>query len=106
MTRYSHYDSILVEQVTERKYKMDIVYRVVDMPIKEFTTKIWGRKTKDDFDFQDKILFRTNNPYDLIDYDENLTVLVYADNDIDWFTVRDIVTDAKGYRDFLAIPFN
>ena len=85
---------------------MNIVYRVVDMPIKEFTTKIWEAKAKGDFDFQDKILFRTNNPYDLIDYDENLTVLVYADNDIDWFTVRDVVTDAESYRDFLAIPFN
>lgn len=85
---------------------MNIVYRVVDMPIKEFTTKIWEHKIKDDSDFQDKILFRTNNPYDLIDYDENLTVLVYTDGVMDWFTVKDVITDAKDYRDFLAIPFN
>ena len=83
------------------------VYKVVDMPIKEFTRKFWeAKKEKDTFDFQDKILFETKNPYDLTDYDEKLTVLVYAYGDMDWFTVKDVVTDAEPYRDFLAVPFN
>lgn len=85
---------------------MNIIYKVVDMPIKEFTNRFWECKTKDDFDFQDKVLLETNNPYALDDYDENLTVLVYVDGDMDWFTVGDVVNDTKDYRDFLAIPFN
>ena len=85
---------------------MNITYKVVDMPIKEFTNRFWECKTKDDFDFQDKILLETNNPYALTDYDENLTVLVYVDGDMECFTVKDVVEDAKDYRDFLAIPFN
>lgn len=86
---------------------MSIVYKVVDMPIKEFTKKfLEAKKARDTFDFQDKILFETKIPYDLADYDENLTALVYNDGDLDWFTVRDIVEDARDYRDFLAIPFN
>lgn len=86
---------------------MNIVYKVVDMPIKEFTKKFWeAKKTRNDFDFQDKVLLETKNPYALTDCDENLTVLVYNDGDLDWFTVKDVVTDAESYRDFLAIPFN
>ena len=90
---------------------MNIVYKVVDMPIDDFTKRFWEDKAGIPFDFQDKILLETNNPYALEDYDENLTVLVYIDEntsseDMDWFTVKDVVTDAKDYRDFLAIPFN
>ena len=83
---------------------MDIIYKVIDMPIE--TKRFWEDKAGITFDFQDKVLLETNNPYALEDYDENLAVLVYVDGDMDWFTVRDIVTDAKDYRDFLAIPFN
>lgn len=83
---------------------MNITYKVIDMPIKEFTKEFC--KAGNYFDFQDKILLEANNPYALTDYDENLTVLVYADGDMDWFTVKDVVNDAKDYRDFLAIPFN
>lgn len=85
---------------------MDIIYKVVDMPIKDFTKRFWEAKAGLPFDFQDKILLETNNPYALEDYDEKLTVLVYVDGDMDWFTVKDVVTDAESYRDFLAIPFN
>lgn len=86
---------------------MNIVYKVVDMPIKEFTKKFWeAKKARDAFDFQDKILLETKIPYDLADYDENLTALVYNDGDLDWFTVKEVLTDAEPYRDFLAIPFN
>jgi hypothetical protein len=90
---------------------MNITYKVVDMPIDNFTKRFWEAKAGLPFDFQDKILLETNNPYALEDYDENLTVLVYIDEntsseDMDWFTVKDVVTDAESYRDFLAIPFN
>jgi hypothetical protein len=85
---------------------MNITYKVVDMPIKDFTKRFWEAKAGLPFDFQDKILLETNNPYALEDYDENLTVLVYAYGDMDWFTVKDVINDAKDYRDFLAIPFN
>lgn len=85
---------------------MNIVYKVVDMPIEEFTKRFWEDKAGIPFDFQDKILLEANNPYALEDYGENLTVLVYNDGDMDWFTVKDVVTDAEAYRDFLAIPFN
>lgn len=86
---------------------MNIVYKVVDMDIKEFTKKFWeAKKTKDGFDFQDKVLLETKDPYALTEYDENLTTLVYNEGDLDWFTVEDVVTDEKSYRDFLAIPFN
>ena len=86
---------------------MNIVYKVVDMPIKEFTKKfLEAKKVRNAFDFQDKILLETKIPYDLTDCDENLTVLVYNDGDLDWFTVKEVVTDAEPYRDFLAIPFN
>lgn len=86
---------------------MNIIYKVVNMPIDDFTKKIWEAKAGNYyFDFQDKILLETNNPYALEDYDENLTVLVYNDGDMDWFTVKDVITDAEAYRDFLAIPFN
>lgn len=101
-----NHDNILVEQATERKNEMNIDYEVVDMPIKEFTKRFWERKAGIPFDFQDKILLKTENPYALTDYDDGLTVLIYLDDDIDWFTVKDIVTDAEEYRDFLAIPFN
>ena len=84
---------------------MNTIYKVVDMPIKEFTRKFWEGKAGT-FDFQDKVLLETNNPYALTDYDENLTVLVYAYGDLDWCTVKDVLTDAEPYRDFLAIPFN
>ena len=89
---------------------MNIIYKVVDMPIKEFTKRFWEGKAGT-FDFQDKVLLETNNPYALTDYDENLTVLVYIDKDMawedmDWFTVKDVLTDAEPYRDFLVIPFN
>lgn len=83
---------------------MNIIYKVIDMPID--TKRFWEDKVGISFDFQDKILLETNNPYALEDYDENLTVLVDADGDMGWFTVRDIVEDAGNYRDFLAIPFN
>lgn len=83
---------------------MDINYKVIDMPIE--TKRFWEDKAGITFDFQDKVLLETNNPYALEDYDENLAVLVYVDGDMDWFTVRDVVEDAKDYRDFLAIPFN
>ena len=83
---------------------MDITYKVVDMPIE--TKRFWEDKVGISFDFQDKILLETDTPYDLEDYDENLTVLVYVDGDMDCFTVKDVVTDAEPYRDFLAIPFN
>lgn len=85
---------------------MDIIYKVVDMPIKDFTKRFWEAKSGLPFDFQDKVLLETNNPYALEDYDENLTVLVYFDGDMDWFTVKDVINDAKDYRDFLVIPFN
>lgn len=85
---------------------MNIIYKVVDMPIEEFTNKFLEAKAGLPFDFQDKVLLETENPYALTDYDENLTVLVYAYGDMDWFTVKDVVNDAKDYRDFLAIPFN
>lgn len=86
---------------------MNIVYKVVDMPIKEFTKKfLEAMKARDAFDFQDKILFETRIPYDLADYDEKLTVLVYNEGDLDWFTVKEVLTDAESYREFLAIPFN
>ena len=85
---------------------MNIVYKVVDMPIEDFTKRFWENKAGIPFDFQDKVIFETNNPYGLTDYDASLTVLVYVDGDMDWFTVGDVVTDAKDYRDFLAIPFN
>jgi hypothetical protein len=85
---------------------MNITYKVVDMPIDDFTKRFWEAKAGLLFDFQDKILLETNNPYALEDYDENLTVLVYVDDDMDWFTVGDVINDAKDYRDFLAIPFN
>lgn len=90
---------------------MNITYKVVDMPIDDFTKRFWEAKAGFPFDFQDKILLETNNPYALEDYDENLTVLVYIDEntsfeDMDWFTVKDVVTDAESYRDFFAIPFN
>lgn len=85
---------------------MNIIYKVVDMPIKEFTKRFWEAKSELPFDFQDKILLEANNPYALTDYDENLTVLVYNEGDMDWFTVKDVVTDAETYREFLAIPFN
>lgn len=83
---------------------MDIIYKVIDMPID--TKRFWEDKVGIPFDFQDKVLLETNNPYALEDYDENLTVLVDSDGDMGWFTVRDIVEDAESYRDFLAIPFN
>lgn len=81
---------------------MNIVYKVVDMPIKDFAKKFYRGKT----DFQDKILLETKIPYDLTDLDGNLIVLVDNEGDVDWFTVEDIVTDAEDYREFLAIPFN
>ena len=83
---------------------MDINYKVIDMPIE--TKRFWETKAGITFDFQDKVLLETNNPYALEDYDENLAVLVYVDGDMDWFTVRDVIEDAKDYREFLAIPFN
>lgn len=85
---------------------MNITYKVVDTPIDDFTKIFWEDKEGILFDFQDKILLETNNPYALTDYDENLTVLVCIDGDMDWFTVGDVINDAKDYRDFLAIPFN
>ena len=81
---------------------MNIVYKVVDMDIKDFAKKFYRDKTN----FQDKILLETKNPYDLTDLDKNLIVLVNNEGDVDWFTVEDIVTDAEDYRGFLAIPFN
>ena len=83
---------------------MDIIYKVIDMPIE--TKRFWEDKVGITFDFQDKVLLETNNPYALEDYDENLTVLVDNEGDLGWFTVKDVVNDAKDYRDFLAIPFN
>lgn len=85
---------------------MSINYKVVDMSIEDFTKRFWEDKAGIPFDFQDKVLLETNIPYDLEDYDENLAVLVYVDGDMDWFTVKDVLTDAEPYRDFLAIPFN
>ena len=39
---------------------MNIVYKVVDMNIKDFTKKFWdAKKARDAFDFQDKILLET-----------------------------------------------
>ena len=81
---------------------MNIIYKVVDMDIKDFAKKFYRSKT----DFQDKILLETKNPYDLTDLDGSLVVIVDNEGDLDWFTVEDIVTDAEDYREFLAIPFN
>ena len=81
---------------------MNIIYKVVDMNIKDFAKNFYRGET----DFQDKILLETKNPYDLTDLDGSLIVIVDNEGDLDWFTVEDIVTDAEDYREFLAIPFN